>query len=139
MSRVHTQAGYPFSLLVGKPPVRITRITLVLNKWEAMVWDRGHLHEPMIVSLSALKNQGGRPPETEDMADFVHERKPPNGDMTMKQIGTAWATAFPEDSRTSGLSPLKRAEKLREAWRRHYGDKIRAKPERIFNPPRRRL
>lgn len=139
MPRVRTSAGYPFTLLAGALPVRITRITLVLNKWEAMVWDRDHLYEPKIVSLSALKNLGGRPPETVDMADFVHERKPPHGDMTMKQIGVAWAAAFPEDSRTKGLSPLKRAEKLREAWRRRYGDKIRAKPDCIFNPPRRRL
>lgn len=57
----------------------------------------------------------GRQNSTKDIADFAAVRR--ERGMTWKQIFVAWKRQYPDDKR------VKNRDTIREAYRRHYGDK----------------
>lgn len=113
----------------------LCRLEIRLNRFQSLMWTRGDVDSPRLINAMSVRNAGGRPPQTRDMADFAQERKHRN---TWKEIAVEWAALFPVDRRTVGRTLQRRQEILRDAWRRFYGDKKRAKPQAIFNPPRTR-
>jgi hypothetical protein len=66
----------------------------------------------------ASRGKPGRKTVNGDIAEFANERRP---GMTWKEICSAWKREHPDDPRNEKLTP----EKVRDAWRRHYGDKQR--------------
>ena len=58
---------------------------------------------------------------TADIADYANERR---AGMTWKEICSAWKGEHSNDPRNKKLN----REKVREAWRRHFGDKRKGLP-----------
>jgi hypothetical protein len=65
---------------------------------------------------SASSGKPGRRATNADIAAFANERRP---GMVWKAIYYAWKREHPEDPRNDTLTP----EKVRGAWRRHFGGK----------------
>lgn len=67
---------------------------------------------------SPLLGKPGCKDSTADIAAYGNERRP---GMSWKDICNAWKSEHPDDVRSKTLTH----HKVREAWRRHYGDKRR--------------
>lgn len=67
---------------------------------------------------SPLVGKPGIKDSTADIAAYANERRPR---LSWKQIYRDWKSDYPDDPRNATLN----SEKIREAWRRHYGDKRR--------------
>jgi hypothetical protein len=67
---------------------------------------------------SAPLGKPGCRAKTADIAAFANERRP---EMSWKDICCAWKREHSDDPRNKDLT----ASKVREAWRRHYGDKAK--------------
>ncbi len=65
---------------------------------------------------TAARGKPGRPAVNADIAAFANPRRP---GMTWKAIYYAWKREHPHDPRNEELT----AEKVRGAWRRHFGGK----------------
>lgn len=78
-----------------------------------------------IRSQVAKLGSPGRKNETQDIADFANARLPR---MTWDQIHQDWLRSYPNDKRVVSK------ETIREAWRRHYGDKSKARKRASKKP-----
>jgi hypothetical protein len=75
-------------------------------------------------------NQAGKPGRknsTSDIAAFALARRRER--KSWKEIFHEWRAAFPKDTR------VRRPSDIREAYRRHFGDKAKARSQRTLNSP----
>ena len=77
------------------------------------------VHPEKSLALPASRGKPGRKPSTADIAQFANEQRPK---MTWKEIYVDWKRQHPNDPRNSDDDQ----RDIREAWRRHYGKKMRA-------------
>ena len=79
-------------------------------------------HALEIAVRRPTKGKPGREDTTADIAAYANERKQPG--VYWKDICAAWKREHPHDPRGKMLT----WQKVREAWRRHYGDKQLERP-----------
>jgi hypothetical protein len=84
-------------------------------------WLRKNMpHALEIAGCRPTEGKPGRKTTMDDIAAYADERK---HSMYWKDICSAWKRDHPHDPRTKALT----SKQVRDAWRRHYGDK---RPER---------
>ena len=72
--------------------------------------------EAKVKTPSASRGKPGRKATNADIAAFANERRP---ETIWKAIYYAWKREHPDDPRNDTLTP----ERVRDAWRRHFGGK----------------
>lgn len=86
--------------------------------------------QPTVIARPAPSKHGrpGRKNETFDIAVFAKERRERTPQMTWDEIYRDWMRTYPDDKRVT------RKEIIRDAYRRHFGDKSKS-VKRISEKP----